>query len=246
MIQSELVEYIAKAKAEGHDLKTVKSVLQQQGWSEEDINESLVAATMPSAPAKKEQKLQAPSHKQSRQLQVPDYYISPISTILSIVLIATLVTLTGRIIGDIEDIIAPYAASGFYETTQYQQLLEKHYPNTIPAPEVEKIRIAYNDRHDADSVTHLFVVGIVSALFWGVAFLVHFSLAKSHRQYLPLSVPYFLTAGLYLVIALFEIILRLFDNQAQMAVYVMLFLFIAVVTTAFIFYQKRSHAEKQL
>lgn len=246
MIQSELVEYIAKAKAEGHDLKTVKSVLQQQGWPEEDINESLVAATMPSAPAKKEQKLQAPSHKQSRQLQVPDYYISPLSMILGIVLLVSLITLTGRVITDIEEAIAPYASSNIYDTPAYAQIAEKYSKNTIPNEALEKLRTVYDARHEADSVTHLFVVGIASAIFWVIAFIVHVLIAGAHKQYLPLSVPYFLTAGVYLLIALFEIISRLFERQAQAAVYTVLILFIVIVTAAFIFYQRRGHAEKQL
>lgn len=247
MIQSQLVEYVKKAKEEGHDLKDVKSVLVQQGWSETDINESILAATMPVAPAKPT----TPSSVSRpripvREKKIPEYYISPLSMLLGLVLFASLFTLTGRVMADIEEGIAPYAASSVYSTAAHEQLSERYYPAAIPPQELQKLQTVYQARHSADTVTHLFVVGIVSAIFWVLAFVVHYLIGKSHRQFLPLSVPYFLTAGLYLVSALLEIISRLFERQAQVAVYVVLFLFIGIVTPAFIFYQKRSHAEKPL
>lgn len=243
MIQQELVDYVKEAKVQGHSLDTVKSVLQQQGWSEADVNESIVAATMPAVQSRAIPK--PDTSKVGGERKIPDYYISPLSALLALILFFSLVAFTGRVMDDIESIVAPYSASSIYRTAQYEKLSEKYIAD-IPSVEIAKLEAVYKARHSADSINHLFVIGILSAVFWVLAFVVHFTIGRSHRQFLPLSVPYFLTGGLYLVIALFEIISRLFERQAQAAVYIILLIFICMVTIAFIFYQKRGHAEKHL
>ncbi|MDA1169137.1 MAG: hypothetical protein O3A36_02255 [bacterium] len=242
MIQPDLIAYLKQMKEEGYSLESVKPILLQQGWVENDINESSMALSAPVAPSFSSISKVLPQKKEKK---IPDYYVSPISILLAIVLFLSLYSLTGQILNDIESVVAPYAARTVRDTPAYQALSEK-YSRNIPATEMLRVETMWSTHNKKDRINHLFIVGIVSAVFWVVAFAIHHVIGESRRHFLPLSIPFFLTAGAYLVSALFDIIARLFEKDAQWAVYTILILFIVIMTVAFMFYQKRSHAEKQL
>lgn len=243
MIQQDLIVYLKQAKAEGHSLESIKAVLLQQGWTEQDVNESIIAASALVAPSPSTAH-RLPVH--TIEKKIPDYYVSPISILLAAVLFLSLYSLTGQIMNDVESVVAPYAADSVSITPAYRALYEKYPHSNIPPGEGLKLETMWTVRHQSDRVNHLLVAGLLSAMFWVVSFVIHYLIGGSRRQYLPLSIPFFLTAGAYLVSTLFEIISRLFEKDAQYAVYITLIIFIIIVTVAFMFYQKRSHAEKTI
>lgn len=243
MIQQELVAYLKQAKAEGHSLQSVKQVLTQLGWSEQDINDSALFASAPSAPSQRAP--QAPVAPKKPEKKIPDYYISPLSILLAIILFLSLYALTGQIIHDVESVVAPYAADRVALTPAYQALSEKS-SGTVSPDDVNRLQGLWDMHHTNDRIRHLYVVGILSAVFWVIAFAIHYAIGGSRPQYLPLSMPFFVTAALYLIRTLLEVISRLFEKDAQYAIYVTLIIFIIIITVAFMLYQKRSHTEKPL
>ncbi len=239
MIQQELIAYFRQIKEEGHSIDSVKSVLLQQGWAEQDILESAIAASAPAAPSSA---VPVAPVKKVIEKKIPDYYISPLSVLLAAVLFFSLFTLTGQILKDVEGVLVPYSADRLTKTPAYERLSEQ-YSSKIPEGELTRLKSLYEANHESDKINMLFVQGVLSVVFWVVAFAIHYTIGGSRRHFLPLSVPFFLTAGTYLVSTLFGVIEQLFKKEAQMAIYVTLILFIVIVTISFMFYQKRSHAE---
>lgn len=242
MIQKDLVTYLKKANEEGHSFDAVKSVLLQQGWNEQDIIESSLAASAPSAP-------QAPSAPRAPvkavEKKIPDHYISSLSILLAGVLFFCLITLTGQVMDDIESVLVPHAANSLSDTPAYQKLAEKYPAGRVAEADRLRLEVIYKQNHEQDKINLLFVHGVVSIFFWGLAFAMHYMIGGASRHYLPLSAPFFITAGLYLADALFGVIEQLFKEEAQTAIYATLVLFIIIVTVSFMFYQRRSHTQGQ-
>lgn len=253
MIRQELVDYLKQAKADGHSMESAKSVLVQQGWSEGDINESLLALIAPIAPVPAsapapfmhQEPIVPISAKKVVEKKVPDFYISPTSVLLSILVFFCVFVLAGQLMKDIESVVAPFSVDNVVDSAPYQIVSEK-YLGKVPADQAKALQAMWTSHHAKDRVNHLFVVGFASALFWVLAFVVHFFVGGANRQYFPLSVPFFLTAGIYLIGTLFEIISRLFQVDAQYAVYATLIVFIIIVTISFMFYQKRENTTKNI
>lgn len=103
MINSELIDYIKKAKDQGLSEETITNTLLSSGWQASVVKEGMVIASVPAVP-------KPPAPPYAPALAQPSVVTRPIrnyniyshySVLLSIVLFFTLLTLANKIIGDI-------------------------------------------------------------------------------------------------------------------------------------------------
>lgn len=246
MAHPELVEYIKHSLSAGQKIEAITQTLTDQDWSKEIVNEAILVATVPVPPTPNHPKEIVPMKQVASSVTViPAHYTSPLSVMLAFLLFFALYALTNTFILDLNNVIAPYAAARLEETPRYQILVDQKQAPKLGSSTYTAMQQAYKLGHSADEAKSLFVAGIVSVTFWVIAFCIHLSFGSHKRQFLVLSMPYFVVAGFYMILLLLQVFSKLFEVDQTIAIYGTLTMVIVAITAAFIIYQRYNHKKPQ-